>query len=294
VDCHTTIQHNIAGKVYSLSSMNHDRNDCEQCHTSTPHNDDILNEHTLKVACQTCHIPTYAKANSTKMYWDWSTAGKLKDGEPYEVDDSLGNHTYLSIKGSFVWERNVKPDYIWFNGTASHYLKGDIVPDTTHPLVLNQLHGSYSDDESKIVPVKIHLARQPYDPINKILIVPKLYADKKGEGAFWKDFNWETAAEKGMEESHLPFSGKVSFIRTEMYWPINHMVASKENSVKCNECHTRNDSRLAGLKDFYMPGRDYSAIVDTGGKWLIILTLIGIFTHLIVRIISNRKSKKEV
>ena len=293
VDCHTTEQHNISGKVYSLSSMNRDRNTCEQCHTSTPHNDDILNEHTLKVACQACHIPTYAKANSTKMFWDWSTAGKLKNGEPYEVDDSLGNHTYLSIKGSFKWERNVKPDYVWFNGTASHYLKGDIVPDTTNPLVLNQLHGSYSDDESKIIPVKIHLARQPYDPINKILIVPKLYADKKGEGAFWQDFNWQTAAEKGMEESHLPFSGKISFIKTEMYWPVNHMVASKENTVQCNECHTRKDSRLAGLKDFYMPGRDYSSIVDTGGKWLIILTLLGIFVHLTIRIISRKKMKRE-
>ncbi len=93
VDCHTTEKHNIAGKVYSLSSMNRNRNDCVQCHTSRPHEDGILNEHTLKVACQTCHIPTYAKANSTKMNWDWSTAGKLKNGEPYSEEDSLGNHT---------------------------------------------------------------------------------------------------------------------------------------------------------------------------------------------------------
>ena len=294
VDCHTTDQHNISGKVYSLSSMNHDRNNCEQCHTETPHDDDILNEHTLKVACQTCHIPTYAKANSTKMYWDWSTAGKLKNGEPYEVDDSLGNHTYLSIKGSFVWERNVVPDYVWFNGTASHYLEGDIIQDTTKPLILNQLHGSYSDDESKIIPVKIHTAKQPFDPINRILIQPKLYADKKGEGAFWKDFNWQTASAEGMKEVGLPFSGKISFMKTEMYWPINHMVASKENTLQCNSCHTRNNSRLAKLTDFYMPGRDYSSLVDTGGKWLLILLITGILIHATIRIIYYRKSKKEV
>lgn len=294
VDCHTTDQHNISGKLYSLSSMNHNRNTCEQCHTATPHEDDILNEHTLKVACQTCHIPTYAKANSTKMYWDWSTAGKLRNGEPYEVDDSLGNHTYLSIKGNFVWARNVKPDYIWFNGTASHYLSGDKIQDTTKPLILNELHGSYSDDESKIIPVKIHVAKQPYDPLNRILIKPKLFAEKKGEGAFWKDFNWETAAEVGMKDANLPFSGKISFIKTEMYWPVNHMVADKENAVQCNECHTRTDSRLAGLKDFYMPGRDYSSMVDTGGKWLLILSLIGIFIHSTIRFISYRKMKSEV
>jgi len=291
VDCHTTYRHNIAGKIYSLSSMNLNRNTCEQCHTKTPHEDDILNEHTLKVACQTCHIPLYAKANATKMLWDWSTAGKLKDGEPYAEEDSMGNHSYLSIKGSFVWEKNVKPDYIWFNGTASHYLKGDVIQDTTQMFILNQLHGSYADDESKIVPVKIHIARQPFDPVNKMLIIPKLFSENKGEGAFWKDFDWQRASELGMKESGLPFSGKISFIKTGMYWPLNHMVAGKEETVQCNECHTRTDSRLAGLNDFYLPGRDYSPLVDTVGQWLILLTIIGILIHAIIRIYYYRKLK---
>jgi octaheme c-type cytochrome (tetrathionate reductase family) len=289
-DCHTTEQHNISGKVYSLSSMNLNRNTCEQCHTETPHNDDILNEHTLKVACQTCHIPTYAKANATKMYWDWSTAGRLKDGEPYSEEDSLGNHVYLSIKGSFIWKKNVIPDYIWFNGTASHYLKGDVIQDTTKLLFLNQLYGSYDDDESKIIPVKIHIAKQPYDPVNRILIIPKLFDERKGAGAFWKDFDWHTASEIGMRDSNLPFSGKISFIKTGMYWPVNHMVAGKENTVQCSECHTRTNSRLAGLKDFYIPGRDYSPIVDSSAKWLLILVFSGIFVHAGVRIISFRKN----
>lgn len=71
VDCHTTENHQMKGKLYSLSSMNVNRSTCEQCHGESPHENTILNEHTIKVACQTCHIPTYAKANSTKMYWDW-------------------------------------------------------------------------------------------------------------------------------------------------------------------------------------------------------------------------------
>ncbi len=295
VACHKTEQHNIAGKLYSLSSMNRNRAYCEDCHTSTPHADDILNEHNLKVACQTCHIPTYAKANSTKMYWDWSTAGKLKNGEPYHEEDSLGNHTYLSIKGSFEWDRNVKPDYVWFNGTASHYLKGDIINDTTKPLILNKLHGSYADDESKIYPTKIHVAKQPYDPINKMLIQPKLFSEKKGEGAFWKDFDWYKAAEVGMKESGLPFSGKISFLETEMYWPVNHMVSSKENALSCNECHTRSENgRLSKLTDFYLPGRDYNAAVDTGAIIMLILSFLGIVTHSIVRFLSKRKNKGEV
>ena len=291
VDCHLTEKHNILGKMYSLSSMNRNRSSCEQCHTENPHSEDILNEHTYKVACQTCHIPTYAKVNATKTDWDWSTAGKLKDGKPYEEDDKDGDHTYLSIKGSFKWGKNLKPEYIWFNGTADHYLLGDVIKDTTKPLKINTLNGSYSDKDSKIIPVKIHRAVQPFDPVMKVLIQPKLFADKKGEGAFWQDFDWRRSAEIGMKDVDLPFSGQVSFIKTEMYWPVNHMVSTKELTVQCNECHTRDNSRLAGLTDFYMPARDYSSFVESAGIGIILLTLLGVITHGTVRIFSSKKRK---
>lgn len=292
VDCHTTENHKMKGKMYSLSSMNRDRSSCEQCHTGTPHESAILNEHTLKVACQTCHIPVYAKVNATKTDWDWSTAGQLKDGKPFEIDDKDGNHTYLSIKGSFKWGKNLKPDYIWFNGTADHYLLGDTIADTSKPLKLNTLNGSYSDPDSKITPVKIHTAKQPYDPVTKMLIQPKLFADAKGEGAFWKDFDWKRASAVGMAEVGLPFSGEYTFIQTEMTWPVNHMVSSKELTVDCVECHTRNESRLAGLNDFYMPARDYSPLIDTAGNWVIVLSIIGVFAHGSARVYSSRKRKK--
>jgi octaheme c-type cytochrome (tetrathionate reductase family) len=292
VDCHRTEKHVITGEIYSMASMNRNRSTCESCHSDNPHQDAILNKHTLKVACQTCHIPIYAKVNETNTDWDWSKAGKLKNGEPFEVDDKEGNHTYLSIKGSFKWGKNLEPEYIWFNGTAEHYLLGDTVSDPSKPLVLNTLNGSYLDKESKIIPVKIHRAIQPFDPINKILIQPKLYADNKGEGAFWKDFDWKTASAVGMKDVNLPFSGKVSFIQTEMYWPINHMVSTKENTVKCTECHSRNNSRLANLTDFYMPARDYSPFIDTVGTGILIFSLLGIFIHGTIRIISKRKLRR--
>ncbi len=141
---------------------------------------------------------------------------------------------------------------------------------------MNELHGSYADSESKIIPVKVHRAIQPYDPINKILIQPKLYSDNKGDGAFWKDFNWETASKQGMKDAGLPFSGEIAFIKTEMNWPINHQVSSAKNSVQCADCHSRENSRLAKLTDFYMPGRDYSKIIDFIGIWNIILAFVGI------------------
>lgn len=293
-DCHETDKHNISGKMYSLSSMNRNRVTCEQCHTESPHNDGLLNKHTLKVACQTCHIPVYAKVNATKTNWDWSTAGQLRDGEPFEVDDSSGNHLYLSIKGSFTWGKNLKPDYIWFNGTAGHYLLGDKIEDTTKPVVLNTLNGSYSDKDSKIIPVKIHTARQPFDPVTKMIVQPKLFAEKKGEGAFWIDFDWIKASEEGMKTVGLPFSGKISFINTKMYWPINHMVSSKEEAVKCVECHTRENSRLAGLNDFYMPARNHNNFIEVAGLSILILSFVGALSHGTLRVISSRRNRRRI
>ena len=294
VECHETKNHKMKGKMYSLSSMNTNRAMCEDCHTNAPHENEILNVHTYKVSCQTCHIPTYAKVNSTKTEWDWSTAGKLKDGEPFHIDDSLGNHTYLSIKGSFKYADNIEPEYAWFNGTATHYLEGDEIEDTTKTLVLNPLNGEYRDRDSKIIPLKVMRTNQPFDPVNRILIQPLLAADKKGEGAYWKDFNWQTASEKGMEISGLPFSGKVSFIKTEMNWPIHHMVSDKESSLQCNDCHTRDNGRLAGLTDFYMPGRDRSEWVDLSGGLTLLLSLLGVLGHGMLRIYFAHRLKKEV
>jgi octaheme c-type cytochrome (tetrathionate reductase family) len=289
VDCHKTEKHQMLGKVYSLSSMNRNRSTCEQCHTETPHKNDVINEHTVKVACQTCHIPEYAKVNATKMEWDWSTAGKFENAKPFEVKDSAGNITYASIKGSFVWKTNVRPEYIWFNGTASHYLTGDTVSTDT-PIQMNTLHGSYDDPDAKIIPVKVHRAKQPYDPVNKTLIQPKTFSAKEGDGGYWKDFDWQSSIKHGMEYIGLPYSGQYTFAKTEMYWPINHMVSPKANVVACKECHTREGSRIAHLKGFYMPGRDYSASVETVGFGAIVVSLLGVGVHAVVRIVSKKKN----
>jgi octaheme c-type cytochrome (tetrathionate reductase family) len=292
VDCHTAQNHQMLGKMYSVSSMNRNRVECEQCHTALPHADDILNKHTYKVACQSCHIPAIARANPTKLYWDWSTAGKLRDGQPYEVTDSTGTDVYMSIKGSFVWGRNVRPDYVCFNGTASHYLVGDTLnPNDT--LSINRLYGSYDDPDSRIIPVKHHRANQIYDAGYHYLIQPKTVSTKPGDGGYWKEFNWQRAAQEGMKLVNLPYSGKYGFVQTVMSWPVNHMVAPKEMTVRCTECHTRDDGRLAGVPGMYLPGRDYRPWVETIGTGLLVLTILGVAVHGGARIALKKRNGKD-
>jgi hypothetical protein len=224
------------------------------------------------------------------MTWKWSDAGRLKDGKPFSETDSAGNVNYLSIKGSFEWRKNVTPDYIWFNGTANHYLLGDTISEV--PVKMNTLYGDHDDKNSKIIPVKIHYGDQIYDKEHKTLIQPKLFASKKGDSAYWKDFDWHLAASAGMERIGLPYSGNYGFVETAMYWPVNHMVAPKEQSVSCIECHTRTNGRLEELTGFYLPGRDYNKWLDRLGVLFILAALTGVIIHSLIRFVIAVRNKE--
>ncbi len=303
VDCHTTENHVMKGKLYALSSENKNRATCTLCHTAAPHNDEVLNKHGDRIACQTCHIPEYAKANSTKMVWDWSTAGRLnEDSSQIHEADADGNHNYLSIKGTFVYDDHVKPEYMWFNGLADHILITDSIIDI--PIQMNTLMGSYNDKGancesntcSKIWPVKVHRGKQPWDPVFRKLVQPKLWSANKGDSAYWVDFDWDKAIVAGMKYTGLPYSGTYDFVETEMYWPLNHQVSSADKSLKCVDCHTSSeDGRLAELKGFYLPGRDHYDFIEYIGILLVLLTAAGVTIHGGIRIIlrKNCLHKKE-
>ncbi len=298
VACHVTENHQMAGKLFALSSENKDRATCEQCHGNAPHKNQLINQHNIRVACQTCHIPVYAKANGTKMWWDWSTAGRLDEngGEIHE-SDADGNHNYLSIKGTFVYDDHVIPEYYWFNGIANHQLITDKID--TIPVQMNSLSGAYNDKgakqkstaPSKIWPVKVHRGKQIYDTENMTLIQPKLWSTEVGDSAYWMDFDWDAAAAAGMNYLGLSYSGNYDFIETEMYWPLNHMVSPKEQSLTCKDCHAREDGRLSQLDDFYLPGRDYNKFLDISGISMIAFMFIFVFAHGTIRLLTRDQHK---
>ena len=270
---------------------------CESCHGVEPHPASLmglkLNDHTDRVACETCHIPEFAKGGvATKIQWDWRTSGKLKNGEGYREEGYVqGNgeprHTYKSIKGSFKYAENVKPLYKWFNGIEKYLTVHDKF-DPKSPVEINHLEGSPDDPEARIWPFKRMETFQPYDKGNNTLVYMHLWGDD--EDAYWGNYNFARAIKHGMEDFNLPYSGEYGFVKTWSYWPITHMVAPKEKALACQECHAK-QGRLAGMAGFYLPGRDHNKWVDWIGLLALLGTLFGVTVHGVLRILIARKRK---
>ncbi len=280
-DCHETHKHNLAGSFTDLKNKAEKKVTCMNCHSNHEHANPILDKHTNRVACQTCHIPVYAKGVYTNMVWDWSKAGKKDEsGEGFtEIDTVSGRPSYRSGKGAYEWANYVTPEYIWSNGTCTKHILGDTIRDTSL-LALNEIKGSANDPLSKIIPVKIHRGKNVYDVKNRYLIPTHVYGHD--ENAFDVSLNWDRAIRAGMEYAKLPYSGKYGFVSTEFYHPINHMVASSEQSLKCIDCHS-DLGRLEKLDGFYMPGRDQNKLADTLGILMVFASIGGIMIHTLLR-----------
>ncbi len=228
-DCHRAEEHVVKGRMvadnYTIDPA--EQAACTDCHAAKPHEDQRVNLHTDAVACQTCHIPAIALKDPTKVSWDWSTAGEDRGDDHY---------TYLKIKGSFTYERNYQPEYLWFNGNLSYrYLLGDKI-DPLKPTYINLPAGSINDPQAKIFPFKLHVAKQPYDTVYNYLLQPRT----SGNGGFWDTFDWLSALQLGAQDTGLEFSGQYGFAETWMYWPSTHMVQPAENALQCDACHSDN------------------------------------------------------
>ncbi len=243
--CHTTEEHAVAGSHYEYDLASESAlKTCETCHTDAAHENEALNTHTARVACQTCHIPTYAKEQYTKTWWDWSTAGDLKDGEgDFEgrkvwtvKKDENGNKIFMSPKGTFEWGIGLTPDYLWFNGDATFItLDDEFDPETVVPI--NVLGGDRADETAVIFPMKSFYAIQPFDAGTNKLVVPNLFPTNP-ETAYWKNWDWALAAQGGQAVVGREFSGELGWVNTVMYWPLTHQVSPADQALACEACHS--------------------------------------------------------
>ncbi|SIO16930.1 octaheme c-type cytochrome, tetrathionate reductase family [Rhodovulum sp. ES.010] len=305
--CHHSDKHVFAGSRYNVHAtdpegvgkpgmIRQDVATCESCHGTAPH-DALsvtglkLNDHVDRIACQTCHIPSFARGGvATKTRWDWSTAGKMDaEGHPlhmseYTQGDGKELHTYLATKGDFEYGENVVPHYAWFNGQVN-YTTADQTIDPSGIVEINRIAGGPDDGRSRIWPFKRMEGRQAYDSQLDHLVYSNVWGPTT-DTAYWTNFDWGKAIEAGMEAAGMEYSGEYGFIDTYMYWPITHMVAPAENALDCRECHTEN-GRLANLSGFYMPGSAPTSWGALAGMLIFFAMAGGVLVHTMIRLIAR-------
>lgn len=307
--CHEASDHRISGEHYMIdaspehgaymrgSTHNGNAVTCQSCHGQTPHEGDnlqerlvapTLNMHTRDIACETCHIPQFARGGlPTKMEWNYATAGKLApNGSPLVVMDKRGWNSYWGVKGSFKWAENVVPEYRWFNGTERWMHVGEKVQDhkSAEGIVqVNTIEGSATDGKSKIWPFKIMHNNQPYDTETGILAV--FHSFGFDDNAYTMSYDWQKAISTGMKAAKLPYSGHFDFVKTEMYWPIAHMVAPKNDALRCAQCHAE-AGRLEAIDGVYMPSRpkDHQPWIERIGLLVAAAALAGVLFHALIRV----------
>lgn len=309
--CHVTKDHVWAGSRYDIIAKDsvgagrpgqrRDVATCESCHGQAPHQSGSvehrkLNHHVASVACQTCHIPAFARGGvATIVDWDWRTAGRTKNGEGYHEEGyTQGNgderHTYKSIKGSFTYGENVTPEYGWFDGQMRYTTVDTHFDMHQQPIHINTYVGSREDGRSRIWPFKRMHTWQPFDTGNGTLVYTHLWGDD--EDAYWGNYDMGKAIAHGMKQFGLPYSGTYGFLETVSYWPITHMVAPKEQALDCRQCHSQ-DGRLSAVEGVYLPGRDRHRWLDLTGILLVTGTLGGALAHGLMRAILRRKHPEE-
>jgi hypothetical protein len=203
VDCHKAKDHKIpTGFDPNNWASDGVRLACIDCHGDKPHKDAYINNHTARVACQTCHIPRTGGAFS-KDFTAWT---KMADGfyEPTTLKKEANETT---------------PAYAWYNGTVAN------TPHFIGP------KGSRGDKKSKIYPFKIYQAKAFYNKLDGQLLSMD-FAQPMATGDTLAGV--ASAAKTLGIKKYEPVPGWQT-----IYFASSHLV-TKTKAFSCENCHAPN------------------------------------------------------
>ena len=242
--CHTVQQHKIAGRGSDLRETDLDVNlgcSTSTCHptktTSSGHTTTSVFKHTARVACQTCHIRTYARnaadtvaTEATEVRRDWNQPEWSTVNNRYEPAVTLLN--------------DQKPVYLFWNGTSWGYsLKDPAAIDAiTGKFPTSRPVGTVSGaDSSKLYPFKYKTAHRPHATDLGILVPvdTKTYFSTG-------DPNAATMSALGLlgYANTEPFS----WVDDDTYQLITHEVPpASGNVLACTDCHISGTAKQMSL-----------------------------------------------
>ena len=214
-DCHLEQSHLIAGRGVDMRvSEGVAMRPCTDCHTPDTDHTPEVQQHLAKVACQSCHIPTFARSVSTDMFRDYRAV---------EVNER-GLYEPAIIRGL-----DVIPEYTFWNGASGFYNFGD--PATPGQALAWPL-GDIMD--GMLYPFKLHTAILPQDPVTGALIPVK-------SGILFQTGNIDQAILVGAAEAGFNLTQGYTFLETTRWMSISHEMPPAAQVLQCAECHEATD-----------------------------------------------------
>jgi len=276
-DCHSETLpdgtgHRLRGRGLDLRPNDvAERFTCESCHTEPPHGDfsntnpGSKDRHATKIACQTCHIPSYAKAAvGTEVLRDW------QDPHPSAAAcNGRGGWLPREDKGG-LGNASLTPSYAWFDGTSEIYYLGESLDNVpTVPLdatvaasfvggfqsgdpayVIGMPNGGVTDtsQDTKLYPMKEHWGKLARNDADNTLVGHSTFEFFR-TGSFCR----AVAVGLGLDNVNDPDSSvcngfpgdeemppNTTSVPVHTYQTINHGVETTDTALGCNDCHSTN------------------------------------------------------
>ncbi len=229
--CHVFNNHLVIGKGSDLRPTDDpDRGSevsCLTCHpdkdTPDGHDEDKINDHVARVACQTCHIPVYAKV-ATETHRDWRIH---HDGSTADGTSGPG-HPYTEKLSDLT------PVYAFWNRLSDNYLLGDdasLTKDEEGNYPTSRPVGHVGDDTGKLYPFKYKTASQPKTIADNRLIALDTFEYLKVSGDVVK------AVKNGLVNMNYPADTGYEWVVTDTFQLLNHGINPSSDALSCADCH---------------------------------------------------------
>lgn len=232
--CHTVSAHRIAGRGSDLRQTDLDvQMSCatSTCHTGKAsltrgHSSTTLSRHTARVACQTCHVTTYARnaadtaaTEATEMHRDWAQPHLTASGQIHPTPTLVNN---------------VKPVYRFWNRHSDNYSLGEFAAldpaSNTYPT--SRPLGAIDDRDTttKLFPFKYKTASQPMATSAQVL-VPLDTAE------YFRTGNLASSVARGLVGIGLPATDAWQMVTTDTFQLITHEIQPRSRALTCTKCH---------------------------------------------------------
>jgi hypothetical protein len=259
LDCHTARDHRIAGKGSDLRETDLDvEMACTACHTdkasSTGHETADVNRHVSRVACQTCHIPTYAKnasdtpaTEATETHRTWKTS-----------DASAPPYHPSSVKAN-----DLTPQYRFYNRYSTNYRLEEVaqLDPNTNAYPTSRPDGDVADTspDNKLYPFKYKTAEQPLmNSSGKLIAVDT--------SVYFATANAEAAIRAGLANMGYSENEAYTWVTTDTFQLLNHQVSPAAQALDCTACHgTTNRMDLKGELGYELKEAEAALCSDCHG-----------------------------